>query len=141
MHQNPPRPDQPARDTIPITQSPAELLPQSLSERTTIEIQRARTVLAEVRQVLAAQLTRLDSVEASLALLVEAPPPGRAIFLTLEEREVLRLVAENYTDYAIGQRLGRNKHTPKTAMAHIYAKLGANNRTTAILKAWQLGLI
>lgn len=141
MRQNPARPEQPARDTIPITTSPAELLPHSLSERTAIEIQRARTVLAETRQVLEAQLVRLDSVEASLSLLVEAPPPGRAIFLTPDEREVLRLIAENYTNYAIGQRLRRTDRTATTVLAHIYAKLGTNNRTTTILKAWQLGLI
>ncbi|HEY0737194.1 MAG TPA: LuxR C-terminal-related transcriptional regulator [Herpetosiphonaceae bacterium] len=141
MHQNPTRPEVLPQDTIPITHSPAELLPQSLSERTTIEIQRARSVLAEVREVLETQIARLDSVEASLSLLVEAPPPGRAIFLTTDEREVLRLIAENYTNYAIGQRLRRSDRTATTVLAHIYAKLGATNRTTVILKAWQLGLI
>lgn len=141
MYQKSSRPDVLPQDTIPITPTPAELLPQSLSERTTIEIQRARTVLAETWQVLTTQLARLETVEASLALLVDGPPPGLAIRLTPQEREILLLIAENYTDYAIGQRIRGTDHTAKTYMKYIHAKLGTRGRTTAILKAWQLGLI
>jgi DNA-binding CsgD family transcriptional regulator len=124
-----------------MTRSRSDLLPQPLPERTTQEIQRARTILAEVRQGLEEQLVRLSDLDASLALVMEGPPPGLGVQLSPQEREVLRLVAEGYTDYAIGQRIGRKDHTAATYMKHIHAKLGTRTRTMAVLKAWQLGLI
>jgi len=124
-----------------MTQSRSDLLPQPLPERTTIEIQRARTIVAEVRHVLESQLARLEDLEASLSLVVEGPPPGLAVRLTPQEREVLRLIAQDYTVPAIGQRMAGKARTAQTHMKHIHAKLGTQSRTTAVLKAWQLGLI
>jgi DNA-binding CsgD family transcriptional regulator len=119
----------------------SNLLPQPLPERSTLEIQRARTILAEVRQELEAQLTRLADLDASLALVVDGPPPGVAVRLTPQEREVLRLVAQGYNTYAIGRRIGRKDRSAQTALKHIHAKLGTRSRLEAVLKAWQLGLI
>jgi DNA-binding NarL/FixJ family response regulator len=120
---------------------PSDVLPQPLPERTTQEIQRARTIVAEVRQALEDQLARLNDLDASLALLVNGPPPGGAVRLTPQEREILRLVAQGYTTHAIGRRIGRKDRSAQTSLKHIHAKLGTRSRLEAVLKAWQLGLI
>ncbi len=112
-----------------------------LPPRATEEIQRARTIIVEVRQALTQELARLTDLEQAMALLVEGPPPGLAVPLTPRERDILRLVAQDYTNPQIAQRLRLKQRTPGHYMQHIYAKLQTRNRVDAVLKAWQLGLI
>ena len=106
-----------------------------------MEIQRARTILAEVRQGLDAQMARLRDLDESLSLVVEGPPPGVGVRLTTQEREILRLVAQGYTTYAISERLDQPERTAQTYLHNINVKLGTRTRLMAVLKAWQLGLI
>ena len=120
---------------------PSDVLPQPLPERTTVEIQRARTMLAEIRQVLDAQMARLRDLNDSLSLVMEGPPPGVGVRLTSQEREILRLVAQGYTTYAIWEHLDYPERTVQTYLHNINVKLGTRTRLMAALKAWQLGLI
>jgi DNA-binding NarL/FixJ family response regulator len=61
--------------------------------------------------------------------------------LTEREREVLRLAARGLTNRAIGFQLGISERTVHSHLMNIFAKLGVNTRTEAVLKAIRLGWI
>jgi DNA-binding NarL/FixJ family response regulator len=54
---------------------------------------------------------------------------------------VLRLVAQGFTNKAIGVQLNISDRTVQGHLAHIFAKLQANSRTEAVMRAVSLGLI
>jgi DNA-binding NarL/FixJ family response regulator len=61
--------------------------------------------------------------------------------LTPREMEVLALIAEGLSVAGISERLFVSDSTTKTHLSKIYAKLGARNRTQAVMTALDLGLI
>ncbi|MFI0793509.1 response regulator [Micromonospora rubida] len=61
--------------------------------------------------------------------------------LTRREVEVLVLVAEGLSNQAVGRRLHLTEGTVKSHLAHVYAKLGVDSRTAAVVAATDLGLI
>lgn len=64
-----------------------------------------------------------------------------AILLTPREHEVMALAAVGLASPAIGMRLGISSKTVDTYVERVIRKLGASNRTTAVLRAIELGLI
>jgi two-component system, NarL family, nitrate/nitrite response regulator NarL len=67
----------------------------------------------------------------------EAPPEA----LTQRELEVLRLLAEGLSNRQVAERLAVSEHTAKFHVASILAKLGAQTRTEAVVRAARLGLV
>jgi LuxR family maltose regulon positive regulatory protein len=61
--------------------------------------------------------------------------------LTTRELEILRGMAEGMSNKEIGQRLFISAGTVKAHSAAIYRKLDVENRTEAIARAKDLGLI
>jgi DNA-binding NarL/FixJ family response regulator len=61
--------------------------------------------------------------------------------LTDRELDVLRLAAKGFTNKAIGVQLGISDRTVQGHLAHIFAKLQANSRTEAVMRAVSLGWI
>lgn len=61
--------------------------------------------------------------------------------LTERELEVLRLAARGQTNAAIAHALTISERTAQGHLANILAKMGAANRTEAVLKAMKLGWI
>jgi DNA-binding NarL/FixJ family response regulator len=61
--------------------------------------------------------------------------------LTDRELDVLRLAAKGFTNKAIGVQLTISDRTVQGHLAHIFAKLQANSRTEAVMRAVSLGLI
>jgi DNA-binding NarL/FixJ family response regulator len=61
--------------------------------------------------------------------------------LTPREREVLDLLAEGYTNNGISQKLVIAEDTAKKHVQSIIAKLGASDRTHAVMKAARAGLV
>jgi DNA-binding NarL/FixJ family response regulator len=61
--------------------------------------------------------------------------------LTDRELDVLRLAAKGYTNKAIGLQLSISDRTVQGHLAHIFAKLQANSRTEAVMRAVSLGWI
>lgn len=59
--------------------------------------------------------------------------------LTDRETEVLTLVAQGYTNKAIGVQLGISDRTVQGHLAHIFNKLQASSRTEAVMRAVSLG--
>jgi two-component system nitrate/nitrite response regulator NarL len=68
----------------------------------------------------------------------QVPPPGE---LTPREREVLQLLAEGLPNKTIASHLNISEHTVKFHVNAIMAKLGAQSRTDAVMRATRAGLI
>ena len=68
-------------------------------------------------------------------------PDTRAETLTNREIDVLILLAERLSDKEIAQRLVLSPETIKKHTAHIYRKLGVDNRRAAAAQARRLGLV
>jgi LuxR family maltose regulon positive regulatory protein len=77
------------------------------------------------------------------------PPPSRAAGaapgliepLTGRELEVLRLIAAGKSNQRIARELVVALDTVKKHVTHVLGKLGADNRTEAVARARDLGLI
>jgi DNA-binding NarL/FixJ family response regulator len=65
------------------------------------------------------------------------PPPA----LTPRELQVLRLVARGNPNKAIGRELGLSEGTVKTYLRRLRQRLGARDRTHAVIHALALGLV
>jgi len=61
--------------------------------------------------------------------------------LSEREMEVLRLLAEGFTNREIAQRLFLAEGTVKNYVSHILDKLGARDRTQAALRAREMGVL
>ncbi|MFG3338540.1 response regulator [Glycomyces sp. NPDC048151] len=73
-----------------------------------------------------------------------APPPGNLhgpVALTRREAEVLRLVAEGLSNQMIASRLYLGLETVKTHVGSVLTKLGARNRTEAVIMAYESGFV
>lgn len=100
---------------------------------------------AVVRQVLRGE-SPLDSGTAARLLQKVAgedrrrskPPPDR---LTRRQLEVLGLLAEGLTNREIAQRLVLSTGTVRIHVQHIIAKLGVSDRTGAVVRGIELGLV
>jgi DNA-binding NarL/FixJ family response regulator len=70
-----------------------------------------------------------------------SPPAALPASLTLREVEVLRLMAQGYTNRQIAHSLFISLSTVKKHVQRIMAKLGVSTRTQAAVKASGLGLL
>ena len=61
--------------------------------------------------------------------------------MTPREVEVLRLIARGHSSAEAGRELGIQTKTVGTHIEHIYAKIGASNRSVATLFAMEHGLV
>ncbi len=61
--------------------------------------------------------------------------------LTPRETEVLGLLRDGFTNTEIGRLLGISTHTVKVHVAGVIAKLGVVDRTQAVSRAYELGLL
>jgi two-component system nitrate/nitrite response regulator NarL len=61
--------------------------------------------------------------------------------LSPRERDVLRLAAKGKTNIEIAAELGLGKESVKTFLSRAYTKLGARNRTDAVKRAGERGLL
>ena len=61
--------------------------------------------------------------------------------LSPRELDVLRLVAQGNSNPAIGRTLFLSETTVKTHLGHVFDKLGVNDRTRAVTRAMELGLL
>ena len=84
-----------------------------------------------------------DAAEAVLAATGHRPQRQRSAPAELTEREVdvLRLIARGRTSAEAASELGIQTKTVSSHIEHIYAKIGASNRSVATLFAMQHGLV
>ena len=97
-------------------------------------------LIAGVRAVAAGEVALAPGVAALLVKRAAAPPPIRPA-LSARELEVLRLVAQGLSNRAIGEKLFLGEATVKTHLLHAFAKLEVSDRTRAVTRAMELGLL
>jgi DNA-binding NarL/FixJ family response regulator len=85
-----------------------------------------------VTQRLLAGLERMQNEFTSL----DRPDP-----LTERETEILRLMAGGYSNKEIANSLGVAEGTVKNHVSNILSKLGVRDRTRAVLKAFEIGIV
>jgi DNA-binding NarL/FixJ family response regulator len=97
-------------------------------------------LLAGVRAVAAGEVALAPGVAALLVKRAAAPAPIAPV-LSARELEVLRLVADGLSNREIGERIFLGEATVKTHLLHAFAKLEVNDRTRAVTRAMELGLL
>lgn len=95
-------------------------------------------LLAGVRAVAAGEVALAPGVAALLVKRASAPVTP---LLSTRELEVLRLVAQGLSNREIGEQLFLGEATVKTHLLHAFAKLEVSDRTRAVTRAMELGLI
>lgn len=94
-------------------------------------------ILAGVRSVARGEVALAPAIAAMLVQRVARP----AITLSPRETEVLALVAQGDSNPTIAGKLFLSEATVKTHLLHVFEKLGVNDRTRAVTKAMELGLL
>ena len=107
----------------------------------------AEELAAGVRAVAAGQTVLAPSIAAQLVARASGhsrdaagaaePVPG----LTRREIEILGLVASGLSNPSIATELGIGESTVKTHLIHVFEKLDVNDRTRAVTRAMELGLL
>ncbi len=95
-------------------------------------------ILAGIRAVAAGGVALAPRMAALLVSRVQAPA---APSLSPREAEVLQLVSEGLSNPAIGRRLFLSEATVKTHLLHVFEKLEVSDRTRAVTRAMELGLL
>jgi DNA-binding NarL/FixJ family response regulator len=94
-------------------------------------------ILAGVRAVAHGEVALAPRIAALLVQRVKTP----AIALSPRETQVLRLVAAGRSNPAIAAELFVGEATVKTHLLHVFEKLNVNDRTRAVTRAMELGLL
>ncbi|CAN5295632.1 response regulator transcription factor [soil metagenome] len=94
-------------------------------------------ILAGVRSVARGEVALAPSIAAMLVQRVAKP----AITLSPRETEVLALVAQGSSNPSIAAALFVSEATVKTHLLHVFEKLGVSDRTRAVTRAMELGLL
>ena len=97
-------------------------------------------LIAGVRAVAAGEVALAPGVAALLVKRAAAPAPSGPA-LSARELDVLRLVAQGLSNRAIGETLFLGEATVKTHLLKAFAKLEVSDRTRAVTKAMELGLL
>ncbi len=101
------------------------------------------TKAAELRKAIkaaaAGQVQLAPQASSFLMRNVQTPPAHEAP--TAREMEVLQLLAQGRSNKEIARILHIGEDTVKSHVGHIFAKLGVQSRTQAVLSAMRLGLV
>lgn len=94
-------------------------------------------ILAGIRSVARGEVALAPSIAAMLVNRVKRP----VVTLSAREIEVLALVAQGLSNPAIATQLFLSEATVKTHLLHAFEKLEVSDRTRAVTKAMELGLL
>lgn len=94
-----------------------------------------------IKAAAAGQVQLAPQASAYLLRKMRAPESETPEPLTEREVEVLRLLAQGQSNKEIARALRIGADTVKTHLGHIFAKLGVQSRTQAVLCALRLGLV
>ena len=110
------------------------------------DLHHTKDLLNEVFRIQATAKTKIpDKFVETLKLLIERKEKLKkihvAIDLSARELDTLKLIAQDLSNQEIADKLFISLNTVKTHVKNIYLKLEADNRTKAIAKAKELGII
>ena len=94
-------------------------------------------ILAGIRSVARGEVALAPSIAAMLVNRVKRP----TVNLSAREKEVLALVSQGLSNPAIAKQLYLSEATVKTHLLHAFEKLEVSDRTRAVTKAMELGLL
>ena len=94
-------------------------------------------ILAGVRSVARGEVALAPSIAAMLVQRVARPTVG----LSPRETEVLALVGQGSSNPEIARALHLSEATVKTHLLHVFEKLGVSDRTRAVTRAMELGIL
>ena len=94
-------------------------------------------ILAGVRSVARGEVALAPSIAAMLVQRVAKP----TVALSPRETEVLALVAQGSSNPQIARALFLSEATVKTHLLHVFEKLGVSDRTRAVTRAMELGIL
>jgi DNA-binding NarL/FixJ family response regulator len=94
-------------------------------------------ILAGVRSVARGEVALAPSIAALLVQRVAKPRP----VLSPREAEVLALVAKGQSNPSIARELFLSEATVKTHLLHVFEKLEVKDRTRAVTRAMELGIL
>ena len=94
-------------------------------------------ILAGIRSVARGEVALAPSIAAMLVNRVKRP----SVSLSAREKEVLGLVAQGHSNPSIAKQLFLSEATVKTHLLHAFEKLEVSDRTRAVTKAMELGLL
>ena len=98
--------------------------------------------MAAIREVMSDAEWFSKSVVQRLAQIRHGEPGAlEDLDLTPREREVLELVAAGLGDEEVADRLGISQRTARNHLTNTYGKIGARNRSEAIVWARERGLV
>jgi DNA-binding CsgD family transcriptional regulator len=123
---------------MPVYQSQGWLVSWVLNRRGHDFSDRETALLDQVRAPLTRFFQHTDWMTRLAPSLGDAPQPpmlSASMPLTPREREVLRWVAAGKTDRDIAAIVGASVRTVHKHLQHIYAKLGVETRTAAVMRA------
>jgi DNA-binding NarL/FixJ family response regulator len=100
---------------------------------------KAEALCQAIKAAAAGQVQLTPKAAARLMQAVSAPESPEA--LTERETEVLRLLAQGYSNKQIARRLNNTEQTIKSHVSRILSKLGVQSRTQATLYAIRTGLV
>jgi PAS domain S-box-containing protein len=113
---------------------------QDISARRRSELELVEAIEAVMKD--ANWLSR--SIMDKLATLRNPRGPGTtnlpAAAISPREREVLELICQDMDDNAIAERLGLSRNTVRNHVARLYAKIGVNRRSAAVVWARERGV-
>jgi DNA-binding NarL/FixJ family response regulator len=99
----------------------------------------AEALCQAIKAAAAGQVQLTPKAAARLMQALSTPESPEA--LTERETEVLRLLAQGYSNKQIAHRLNNTEKTIKTHVSRILSKLGVQSRTQATLYAIRIGLV
>ncbi|MEU4525265.1 response regulator transcription factor [Amycolatopsis sp. NPDC024027] len=105
---------------------------------------RPEEIVAAIRTVVAGESLLFPAAIRRLAAQRAPGPAGDGLAsagLTEREREVLRLVAAGLSNVEIAAALYVGVQTVKTHVGNVLAKLGARDRTQAVIRAYDSGFV
>lgn len=94
-------------------------------------------ILAGIRSVARGEVALAPSIAAMLVKRVKQP----SVSLSPRETEVLGLVSQGLSNPSIAKQLFLSEATVKTHLLHAFEKLEVSDRTRAVTKAMELGLL
>lgn len=100
-----------------------------------------RDVVRAIRTVAEGGTVLGDDTQAGLADQIRLRRTDPAVVLSERERRILELVAAGRTNEEIGREIHLSPATVKTHLRHVFDKLGAADRASAVAEAMRRGII
>lgn len=124
-------------ETVSVDRKPCVLWAyQDVSERTRSEAELAGAIEGVMRD--ASSLSR--SILDKLAALRRPEAQTNSVTLSPREREILDLICHDLDDSAIAERLRLSRNTVRNHVARLYAKIGVNRRSAAVIWGQERGM-